>query len=464
VIGGGITGLSAIYYMQKLLHEGNLAARLVLIEAEEKLGGKINTARSGDFIIETGADSIVGRKTNMAPLIDELGLREDVVYNATGKSFLWIDGQLKLIPEDTVFGIPLSLESLAKSELISAEGKVDALKDFYTPNKTFTKDDSVGAFLTSFLGKELVERQIAPVLSGVYSGELDDLTIASTLPYLLDYKNDHGSIIQGLHANKAKFQGTGGGKFFSFRGGLSALIDRLEERITDAAAGAEVLKGIKAERIEKTGDRYRITLLDGTSFEADFVVLSTLHTAARKLLNDTSLDPDFAQLFNRSLISVYLGFDVPDEVLPKDGTGYIVAEKGELTCDACTWTSRKWEHTSGNRRLLVRLFYKSSNPAYESLLEQPEDRLLQTALRDVETSLGIIAAPVAHAITPWHDAMPNYHIRHHEIVRSLEEKLRLSHPNVLLAGCSYYGVGIPDCVANGESTARMIVERLAAAH
>ena len=74
------------------------------------------------------------------------------------------------IPEESVFGIPLSLKSLAESELVSAEGKVEALKDYYTPNETFTKHDSLGEFLESFLGKEIVQNQIAPVISGVYSG------------------------------------------------------------------------------------------------------------------------------------------------------------------------------------------------------------------------------------------------------------------------------------------------------
>ena len=217
VIGGGITGLSTMYYLQKAAAEKSLDVRLMLIEAEETLGGKIHTVHDGDFIIETGADSIVVRKEKITSFIEEINLEGQVVYNATGKSFLHTDHGLKLIPEDSMFGIPMSIESLAKTELISAEGKVAALKDFYTKNETFTKDDAVGAFLESFLGKELVENQIAPVLSGVYSGDVNDLTIASTLPFLVDYKNKYGSIISGLEANKGKFKGSSKVKFLSFR-------------------------------------------------------------------------------------------------------------------------------------------------------------------------------------------------------------------------------------------------------
>jgi len=456
VIGGGITGLSTAYYLQKNIQSNNLDVNIVLVEANDRLGGKVRTLHEGEFTMESGADSIVTRKTNVAPLIEELGLQDEVVYNATGTSFIYTEGELKQIPKDAVFGIPLSIESLAKTELISAEGKVEALKDLYTPNDKFTKDDSVGDFLEAFFGKELVNKQISPVLSGVYSGNLDDLTIASTLPYLIDYKNEYGSIIQGLSANKSKFQGNGDKKFMSFKGGVSAIIDAMEEHLSDI----EIIKGIHAERVEKQGAQYRVTLVNGRTIDADMVVLGTMHNTAQALLQDESLNEDFNQLINSSLISVYLGFDIPDSQLPADGTGFITANSDDVKCHACTWTSRKWEHTSEHQRLLVRLFYKSSGPHYEALIKLSEEELQQVALQDIQISLGINAQPISCDVTKWHNTMPNYHIRHHQIVESLERKMASHYPNVILAGCSYYGVGIPDCIANGERTADIIMEQI----
>ncbi|WP_036652836.1 protoporphyrinogen oxidase [Paenibacillus pini] len=457
VIGGGITGLSTAYYLEKKLKNRNLEANIVLVEANDMLGGKIRTVSAGEFIMETGADSIVTRKTNVAPLIEELSLQDQVVYNGTGVSFIYTEGELKQIPKDAVFGIPLSIESLAKTELISAEGKVEALKDLYTPNETFTKNDSVGAFLETFLGKELVEKQISPVLSGVYSGKLSDLTIASTLPYLIDYKNEYGSIIKGLSENKAKFQGSGDKKFMSFQTGVSALIDSLEEHLQET----EIIKGVQAEKIDKHGELYHVTLANGRMLETSFVVLGTMHSVAQSLLKDQELDEDFSKLRNSSLISVYLGFDTPDHELPADGTGYITADNSDLMCNACTWTSRKWEHTSEHKRLLVRLFYKSSGSHYNKLIKLSEEELLEVALQDVEKSLGITGKPLTYDVTKWHETMPNYHKTHHQIVESLEQNMAVHYPNVLLAGCSYYGVGIPDCIASGEKTAEKIVDQLA---
>ena len=171
VVGGGITGLSAMYTLQKWKKENQADVRLILAEAEPSLGGKIRTVKKDSFLMETGADSIVTRKIKEMPIMKELGLESEIVYNDAGQSYLFTGGELKSIPKDSVFGIPASIESLAKSTLISNDGKVEALKDFYTKNDRFTKKDSIGEFLECFLGRELVEKQIGPVLSGVYSGD-----------------------------------------------------------------------------------------------------------------------------------------------------------------------------------------------------------------------------------------------------------------------------------------------------
>lgn len=456
VIGGGITGLSAMYELHKWKQENQSNVQLILAESSSELGGKIRTVEKNGFIMEAGADSIVTRKAKNMSFIEELGLEDKVVYNATGRSFIYTEGELKAIPADSIFGIPMSLESLAKSTLISAEGKVEALKDFYTTGEGFTKMDSIGSFLEHCFGKELVYKQIAPVLSGVYSGSLSDLTIASTLPYLLDYKKEYGSVIRGLEANKEAFQSKGDRKFLSFEKGLSTLIEALAEKLEEAT----VLREHKAASIEKKRERYLVSFDNGESIEADEIIVSIPHTAASKLFMNQDLQAVFARLQNSSLISVYVGFDVPDSVLPSEGTGFITANQNELSFNACTWTSRKWKHTSKEGNLLVRLFYKSSHPAFSALRDLTEEELLRTAMKDIHQSLGLTAEPLVSEVTDWSNSMPNYVITHPQTVEELEKKLAALYPGVLLAGCSYYGVGIPDCIENGQEAARRLMQRL----
>ncbi|WP_338471736.1 protoporphyrinogen oxidase [Niallia sp. XMNu-256] len=456
VIGGGVTGLSAMYTLQKWKKESGIDVQLILAEAGAELGGKIRTVKDGGFLMETGADSIVTRKIKEMPIIKDLGLEEEIVYNHAGQSFLFTEGELKLIPKDSVFGIPASLESLAKSTLVSSEGKVEALKDFYTKNDRFTKSASVGEFLEYFLGKELVEKQISPVLSGVYSGDLYELTIESTLPYILDYKEKYGSIIQGFYENKAQFQSDGKQRFLSFRNGLNTLIEAYQQKFEDV----EVRKNAKVSGIDQADHRYLVTFENGDSIAADQIIFSVPHTVAQGFFKDEDLREEFQQLKNSSMISIYMGFHVSDEVLPLDGTGFITQKGEAVFCDACTWTSRKWKHTSKEGNLLVRLFYKSSNPYFGALKDLSEQELLHVVQADLKKSLGLDIEPSVSVVTNWTDNMPNYLITHSTTVKNLETKLESNYPGILLAGASYYGVGIPDCIVNGENVASKVISQL----
>ena len=458
IIGGGITGLSAAYSLHKWKKNSEANVRLILVEAEEALGGKIRTRTDHDFIMETGADSIVTRKLQELDWFEELDLKDDVVYNATGQSFIYVDGQLGAIPADSIFGIPATIESLAKSSLVSDAGKVEALKDFYLQDHTFSKNDSIGDFLRYYLGDEMVEKQISPVLSGVYSGKLEDLSISATLPYLLEYKEKYGSIMKGLEMNREKFKSNGDKKFLSFENGLGTLIDAMARALDNV----EIFTSYQANQINRAGMRYRISFTNHEEVEADYIIAAIPASASQALFSETTIEQEFHSFKTSSLISVYMGYDLPDALLPEEGTGFITANNEELSCNACTWTSRKWLHTSLQGNLLVRLFYKSSHPSFATLKTLSEEELLKVAQEDIRKSLQITAAPVTFDITKWMENMPTYQIDHQQAVEEVEQVLATTYPGVKLAGCSYFGVGIPDCMNNGIETATYLIEQLEA--
>ncbi|KOS62305.1 protoporphyrinogen oxidase [Lysinibacillus agricola] len=456
VLGGGITGLCTMHYLQRQVQEKNLEVKLVLVEKNTYLGGKLHSAYEQGFILETGADSIVARHKGVIELVEELKFEQNLVYNETGISYIYTNNELHAIPADSTFGIPMNLQSLEESTLVSQEGKEAALKDLTMPNEGFTKESSIGEFLTYYLGEELVQNQIAPVLAGVYSGDLNQLSIASTLPYLIDYKNDFGSIIKGFDANREQFVQAANKKFISFKNGLSSLIDRLEETLTDV----EIIKGIATTSVKKQENQYSVTLANGKMIEANHVVLALPNESVQSILQDESLNRYFEQFNTASAITIYLGFDVPDNRLPADGTGYIVSHNSDVICNAATWTSRKWKHTSAEGKLLVRLFYKSINPEYERLRLMTDEELAAVALEDVRKSLGIEEKPTVVDVTKWIDQMPKYDLAHREALQGLVQELEKNYPNLSIAGCSYFGVGIGACIQNGKKIGEELAGKL----
>lgn len=457
VVGGGITGLCTLHYLKRQAPSEE-PIRYILAEKNEYLGGKMHTVHESGFIMETGADSIVARHPNVLELVKELEFESELVYNETGISYIHTNNELHAIPAGSTFGIPMSMESLQASTLISEEGKKRVLKDAEIPNNDFTKESSIGDFLEYFLGKEIVEKQIAPVLAGVYSGDLYQLSLASTLPYLVDYKNKYGSIMKGFEANREQFEKAANKKFISFKKGLSALIDRLEELLPEV----EFYKNTETTSVKKKGALYEVSFSNRETVQADIVVLAVPNNIVQKVLNDLELSPNLNKFTNASALTMYLGFDLPDSILPADGTGFIVSHNSDLVCNASTWTSRKWKHTSENGNLLVRLFYKNTSPRYEELAAMTDEELTKVALEDVKLSLNIEEEPTVVNVEKWIEMMPRYDLAHKEALDALLVDLDAKYPNLYIAGCSYFGVGIGACIENGKNTADKVLKSLAA--
>ena len=452
VVGGGITGLCTLHYLKRQA-PSNEPIRYILAEKNEYLGGKMHTVDEEGFIMENGADSIVARHPNVLELVKELNLESELVYNETGISYIHTNNELHAIPAGSTFGIPMSEESLMASTLISDEGKQRVLRDAEIPNERFTKESSIGDFLEYFLGEEIVKKQIAPVLSGVYSGDLYQLSLASTLPYLVDYKDKYGSIMKGFEENRAQFEKAANKKFISFKTGLSTLINRLEELLPEV----EFYKKTETTSVKKNGNLYEVSFSNGEKVKADVVVLAVPNNVVRAVLQDEEMETNLSKFTNASAITMYLGFDIPDSILPADGTGFIVSHNSDLVCNASTWTSRKWKHTSSNGNLLVRLFYKNTNPRYEELAKMSDDELTKVALEDVKLSLKIEEKPLVVNIAKWINMMPRYDLAHKEALDHLLVDLDSKYPNLYIAGCSYFGVGIGACIENGKQTAQNIL-------
>lgn len=233
------------------------------------------------------------------------------------------------------------------------------------------------------------------------------------------------------------------------------MIDRLEQTLTTV----EFKKNTAIQAVHKRGEKYDV-VLDHETIAADVVVLATPNQTVRAVLQDPVIDEQLEKFTNASALTMYVGFDVADSVLPADGTYFIVSHHSDLVCNASTWTSRKWKHTSAEGNLLVRLFYKNINPRYEQLAAMTDEELTQVALEDIKLSLGIEAEPTVVKVTKWIDKMPRYDLAHNEALGVVVRELAQRYPNVLLAGCSYFGVGIGACIQNGKKTADQILSKI----
>ena len=133
IIGGGITGLTAAYYMQKEAREKNLPIEVILVEASPRLGGKMQTYKKDGYVIERGPDSFLERKTSAARLAKEVGMDDKLVNNAAGKSYVLLKDRLHPMPGGAIMGIPTEIGPFVTTGLFSMGGKLRAAGDFVLP-------------------------------------------------------------------------------------------------------------------------------------------------------------------------------------------------------------------------------------------------------------------------------------------------------------------------------------------
>ena len=507
IIGGGITGLAAAYFLQEAARERGRPVAITLLEASHRLGGKILTERVDGYCIEAGPDSFLTRKPWARLLAERLGLGDELVPidPRHRRTFILKDGRLHPIPEGLFMFVPLSLGGLVRSRLFTPWGKARMALEPFVPRGP-AGDESIAAFVTRRVGREALERLAEPLLTGIYAGRAERLSILATFPQLKEAEQRHGSLWRGLgrarrHAGPnssgaaggrggggAAGDGTGpatarrtagageagdGSAFLALRGGLESLVEALVRRLD----GVTVRTGVRVTGLSPAAEedgapggtsgsggapppagpgssrpRYALALSDGTQVRADVVIMAVPAFAAAELLAAVCLDavPHLRAIPFVSVMTCALGFDRADVGHPLNGSGFLVPSREGRAITACTWVSSKWAHTAQPDQVLIRCYL--GRDGEQQVMGLPDDAVVELVRRELRELMGIDAAPRLARVYRWERSMPQYEVGHLERVAAVERALA-RHPGLLVAGASYRGVGVPDCIRQGELAA-----------
>ena len=200
IVGGGLTGLTAAYYLGRAKPDWTIT----LYEQAPRFGGKIQTQRVDDFVVELGPDSYLGRKTEMTDLVYDLGLGDNLVSNETGQAFVYDKGSIHPIPGGSIMGIPTEMMPFVKATLISWTGKLRAGLDYFKKPYQLDKngDVSIGHFFQYHLGQEMMDKLIEPLLAGIYGGDIYKISLLSTFPHFIQVEQKYGNMVKGMMAAK----------------------------------------------------------------------------------------------------------------------------------------------------------------------------------------------------------------------------------------------------------------------
>jgi len=455
VVGGGLSGLTVAYALMK-----SSQFEVTLLEADERAGGKIWTDRTDGFLCEKGANGFLDNKPKTLEFCRELGIEPLRSNENAKKRYIFSGGKLNALPESPV--------SFIKSDILSWSGKLRLLYELIAPKGP--DDETVADFITRRLGREALEKLIDPMVSGVFAGDPYKMSIKSCFPRIKELEQDYGSLIRAMiKLQRAKKKGSGvrgqgsgekvsaapTGNLTSFYNGAQTITDTIAERL-----GERLRLGVSVQGIEKSGNLYRLHTSKGV-FEADIVVLASPAIVSSEILKD--LDSGISGILSGipypPLSVVCFGYKREKVRHQLNGFGFLIPHKEGRRILGTLWDSSIFPNRAPEGYVLLRTMIGGAQSPELAMLD--DGKLADAVLEELNPILSMNREPDMVRIYRWDKAIPQYVFGHGEKLKSIDERLK-SFPGLHLAGNSYRGVGMNDCIENGFKLAGSIMENISA--
>ncbi|MEY2403870.1 MAG: protoporphyrinogen/coproporphyrinogen oxidase [Acidimicrobiaceae bacterium] len=432
VVGGGITGLAAAYEFRLQAPD----AEIVVLEATDRLGGKVATTTFAGRAIDEGADAFLARVPWGLDLCRELGIDTELVSPAQQSAYVWFDGALRRLPAGLVLGVPTDFDALAASGIVRERVDVRPSAAVLAPGE----DLSVGTLVRAQLGDAVFERLVDPLLGGINAGDADRLSIRAGAPQLAAAAERDRDLVEALRAQPPPASGP---VFYAPVGGMGAIVDALVASLT--ASDVELRRDTPVD--------------DLRALAADGVVVAVPAYHAAELVRPSAAKA--AALLDRiayaSVALVTLVYPTSSVTRPLDASGFLVPRTEGLLMTASSWSSSKWAHLADESTTVVRVSTGRFGDDRASKLD--DDALVRALVDEVAATTEIAGAPIDVMVRRWPQSFPQYEPGHLDRVAELERELAGALPHVVLAGAALRGIGVPACIRQGREAATELLAR-----
>ncbi|MFJ1925627.1 MULTISPECIES: protoporphyrinogen oxidase [unclassified Streptomyces] len=458
VIGGGIAGLAAA---QRLLGTG---LRVTLLEATDRLGGKLRTGEVAGVQVDLGAESMLARRPEAVGLARAVGLADRLQPPATATASLWTRDALRPMPKGHVMGVPGDPAALA--EVLSPEGLARIAQERDLTPTEVGDDVAVGAYVADRLGREVVDRLVEPLLGGVYAGDAYRISMRAAVPQLFEIARRGGSLLDGVTRvqERAAARQQTGPVFQGIAGGIGTLPDAVAAAVR--AGGGEILTETPVLGLTRTASGWDVRT-DTRVIPADGIVLAAPAWSASTLLaaESPAASAELAGVEYASMALVTMAFRRSDVTAAGtlDGrSGFLVPPVEGRTIKAATFSSRKWQWVDDASPDLFLLRTSVGRYGEEDHLHREDAEIVDVSRSDLAAATGLAALPVATEVTRWIGGLPQYPVGHlGRVARIREEVAKL--PALRVCGAVYDGVGIPACIASAHRAADEITDEITGA-
>ena len=477
IIGGGAAGLAAAMKVTRAAREG-ANVDFVLLERDERLGGKIDgevvVTERGTFIVDGGPDSFLTAKPAVHRIAELVGMSDKKLATDDSRKLTLIlkKGRLYPMPDGVMQFAPTKFVPFATTGLFSWAGKLRAGMDLFVPKKQLApgefNDETLEHFIVRRMGREILDRLAEPLVGGVHGSDPAQMSLAATFPNLLEMEQKYGCMIKGFLAQrkmaeemrrKHPVDPKNPKTFFTaFKGGMHELPAAMA-----ASAGLDKMTtGATVTSVSRSDDgRWTAVLADGTAVTGDALIFATESWAAEPLVRtvDTGIADALAAIPSSSSATVSLAFDESEIGIDMNAFGVLcpALEKSKLL--AATYSSTKWPGRAPKGAVLLRGFV--GGPQNQAIMQRSDEELTEMAEQELRRILGINpeAKPLFRRFFRWTLGMPQYTMGHLDRVARIEAR-SAAIPGLALAGGSYRGVGLPNCIESGEAAVSKVLSDL----
>ncbi len=446
IIGAGISGLSTAYAIERLAGEAGLDVEVTVFEREERTGGKIWSIKEEGYLCEWGPNGFLDSKPMTLELCDHIGIQDKLERSNDNarKRFIYSGGILNRLPENG----PMFLQS----KLISWPGKIRLAQEFIKPKRTDGVDETLADFARRRLGAEALDKLIGPMVSGIFAGNPETMSLKSCFPRIHELEQVYGGLLKAMvkmakqkraevKAGKQVASAAGpGGVLTSFVGGIQELTDGTVKALKGKVQTGQAVTGLKA-----IDGGWELRLADGSNYDADVVVSAAPSHVLKELT--WSLDGELSELLNgipyAPMNVICFGYEQEKVERDLDGFGYLIPKKEGCEILGTLWDSSIFPRRAPEGHVMLRsMMGGATNPA---AVELSDAEVKERTMAELKKIMGIGVEPDFVRIFRHKRAIPQYVVGHADRLAAIDERLK-SHAGLILTGNAFFGIGLNDCV------------------
>ena len=462
IIGAGISGLATAHAIEWLAAERGLQVAVTVLEKEPRTGGKMWSIKEEGYLCEWGPNGFLDSKPMTLDLCDRLGIRNRLTRSNDNarKRYIYSQGELHRLPENG----PMFL----RSNLISWRGKLRLAGELFVPPRRDAVDETLAEFARRRLGPEALDKLIGPMVSGIFAGDPETMSLQSCFPRIRELEQQYGGLLRAMiklakqkkaerRAGKEVASAAGpGGVLTSFADGIQSLTEAVA-----ASLGGTLRTGAAVVALRPRADGWELELADGEKLDAELVVSAAPAHVVCDLLRplDRNLADLVAGIPYASMNVICCGFARERIARDLDGFGYLIPRKEGRSTLGTLWDSSIFPQRAPEGHVLLRsMMGGATNP---DAIRLSDEEVLSRTLADLREIMGITVRPDFVRVFRHEQAIPQYLSGHSRRLAAVGERLK-EHPGLFVSGNAFFGVGLNDCVHAANRSAEQVVKHLAA--